>query len=104
MTVAAGGRTVSWLLVRGRLRSTVAVLLRLAVSVLLRRLRLAVARLLRVLTVTGLRRLPIAAGGTTLRRSPSPVLHQNFTDEPQPQLPVVFGLLNLKPEPWTPST
>jgi len=27
-----------------------------------------------------------------------------WKDEPQPQLPVTFGLPNLKPEPWTPST
>lgn len=65
--------------------------------------RLRIARLLRLLTVAGLRR-PEAAGRTTLRRPPTPTLHQNFTEEPQPQLPVVFGLLNLKPEPWTPST
>lgn len=52
-----------------------------------------------------LRRLSVAlrrSSGTG--RSPTAALHQNFTDEPQPQLPVTFGLLNLKPEPCTPST
>src|SRR5436190_18336217 len=29
---------------------------------------------------------------------------QNETEEPQPQEPLVFGLLNLNPAPWSPST
>jgi hypothetical protein len=56
-------------------------------------------RVARLLTVSSRRRLSEATGRATLRRPPTATLHQNFTEEPQPQLPVVFGLLNLKPEP-----
>lgn len=88
-------RSVSGL--RLRLAMTLRRLLRLAVTVL-RLLRLSVAVLLR-----RLRRRAVSAAttrGRAARRSPAtPALHQNFTDEPQPQLPVTFGLLNLKPEP-----
>ena len=30
--------------------------------------------------------------------------YQAWKDEPQPQVPETFGLPNLKPEPWAPST
>ena len=101
MTVAAGRRSaVSGVLLRSAVSGVLRVLLRSAVSGVLRMLLLllllAVSGVLRWLPVPGLGRLSVAAGRTTL--------HQNFTDEPQPQLPVVFGLLNLNPEPWTPST
>lgn len=29
---------------------------------------------------------------------------QTLNEEPQPQVPLTFGLPNLKPDPWTPST
>ena len=55
---------------------------------------------------TTLERGPLPSDPTRARRQPASAAArgQNLTDEPQPQLPVTCGLLNLKPEPWTPST
>jgi hypothetical protein len=44
--------------------------------------------------------LPLEGSARTRVRSGD----QTWKDEPQPQVPVTFGLPNLKPEPWVLST